>query len=238
MGEYYVTYKGRTQEGIHINFEVEYFKQNPTSGQLEKDFSLVPFVQLNKQMGNVSEPSTRHYFNRDIYTHVTYAEMEDAKAVENTDGYREGKSFELKPGDTITTSNSLIVLEGLSKDVDRKKFMIAEDDIAVSARLLVMDVNRKLYRAEPVFILRDSVYFNRPDELADLGLRFTFEKVLPEENKVKILIAEKEGNSRDFIIMKAIIFPHINLLWIGCILLAVGTWIAVVRRLRESRQDN
>lgn len=235
MGEYYVTYKGRTQEDIHIRFEVEYYKQNPENGQLEKDFSLFPFVQLNKQMGNVSEPSTRHYFNRDIYTHVTYAEMEDASAKSDQNGYKEGKAFELKPGDTITTSNSLIVLEGLSRNVDRNKYMIAEGDLAVSAQLLVMDVNRKLFRAEPVFILRDSTYFNRPDEIEDLGLKFTFEKVLPEENKVKILIAEKEGNSRDFIIMKAIIFPHINLLWIGCILLGVGTWMAVVRRLRETR---
>lgn len=237
MGDYYVTYKGRKQEGIHIQFEVEYFKQDQNSGQLEKSFSLFPSVQLNKQMGNVSEPSTKHYIDRDIYTHVTYAEMEGGDASKKEDdGYKEDKPIELAIGDTVTTSNSLVVLEGINKDVDRSKLMLNESDLAVSARLLIMDVNKDLYRVEPVFIIRGNTMMNRPAEIDELGLRFTFEKVLPDENKFRILIAEKKSNSRDFIIMKAIVFPQINILWIGCLLLMAGSWLAIRQRMDENKR--
>ena len=157
-----------------------------------------------------------HYIHRDIYTHVTYAEMDDLKEASGEQEYKEGKKFELAIGDTFTTSNSLVVLEALDKDVDRAKLMLGQNDIAVSARLRIMDINKQIHYALPVFVLRGNSYFSKADESEQLGLRFNFNKILPNDNKVEIEVEEKEGNSRDFIIMKAIIFPHINILWIGC----------------------
>lgn len=236
MGEYYVTYKGKQEEGIHIRYEVEYFKANHSNGQLEKQFSLFPFVQLNERMGNVSEPSTRHFIDRDIYTHVTYAELEDKEAAPAENGFKKGKKYQMAVGDTITTSNSLVVLSELDREVDKEALVLQEGDLAVGARLVIMDVNRKIHDALPVFVLRGNTMFNRPAEVEELGLRFTFERILPEENKVEIEVAEKEGNDREFIIMKAIIFPQINILWTGCILMIIGTWIAIAKRIRSNKK--
>ncbi len=238
MGEYYVTYKDKKREGINILYEVEYFKPNLSSGKLEKDFSLFPKVQLNERMGNVSEPSTKHYASKDIYTHVTYAELDDKSNHVNEDNYKKGKKYQMSLGDTITTSNSLVVLESLNKDVDKSAMFLQEGDIAIGARLTIMDVNKKLHFAEPVFIIRANYFFNRPAEIEELGLKFSFERILPEENKMEIEVAEKEGNSREFIIMKAIVFPQINILWTGCILMIIGTWIAIVKRIRKLRTRN
>lgn len=233
MGEFYVTYKGKKKEGINLFYEVEYYKPSAVTGKLDKQFSLLPTVQLNERMGNVSEPSTMHYINRDIYTHVTYAEMDDMKDASESQGYKEGKKYELAIGDTFTTSNSLVVLEALDKDVDKAKLMLNENDIAVSARLRIMDINKQIHYSQPVFVLRGNSYFSKADENDLLGLRFNFNKILPNDNKVEIEVEEKEGNSREFIIMKAIIFPHINILWIGCILMAAGSWIAIIQRVRQ-----
>ncbi|MBK9399560.1 MAG: cytochrome c biogenesis protein CcsA [Bacteroidetes bacterium] len=233
MGEFYVTYKDKKKEGINIFYEVEYFKANHLNGKLEKSFSLFPKVQLNERMGNVSEPSTKHYLNRDIYTHVTYAELDDKTGRQEDGTYRKGKKYQMSIGDTITTSNSLVILESLNKDVDKNALMLKEGDIAIGARLLIMDVNRKIHYAEPVFVIRENSFFNRTAEINELGLKFAFEKILPEENKMEIDIAEKEGNVREFVIMKAIIFPQINILWTGCILMIIGTWIAIVKRIRQ-----
>jgi cytochrome c-type biogenesis protein CcmF len=40
-------------------------------------------------------------------------------------------------------------------------------------------------------------------------------------------------SEREFVIMQAILFPGINILWIGCILMAIGTFVAVWQRLRS-----
>lgn len=234
MGEYYVTYKDKRKEGVNIFYEVEYLKANHQNGKLEKQFSLFPTVQLNERMGNVSEPSTRHFADKDIYTHVTYAELDAKNEETDPEGYRPSKKFQLQIGDTITTSNSLVILQALNKNINKEALMLLENDIAVGARISIMDVNRKLHFAEPVFIIRDNSFFNRTAEIPELGLRFAFERILPEENKIEISIAEKKENAREFIIMKAIVFPQINVLWTGCILMIIGTWIAIIRRIRQS----
>ena len=70
--------------------------------------------------------------------------------------------------------------------------------------------------------------------LDELGLKFRFTNINPETGKITLEVAEKKSNKRDFIIMKAIIFPQINLLWTGCLLLIIGTWLAVRKRFKES----
>ena len=59
--------------------------------------------------------------------------------------------------------------------------------------------------------------------------------VIEQENKFEIEVSEKEGNAREFIIMKAIIFPYINILWVGCLLMIIGTWIAIIKRIKKLR---
>ena len=54
----------------------------------------------------------------------------------------------------------------------------------------------------------------------------------PDSKKLLIKAFSEIQDDRDFIIMKAIIFPLINLLWLGCILMALGTGIAIWQRIK------
>ena len=73
MGKYWATWSGQNEEGYYINYELEFFEE--IDGKLEAAFNLSPRIQLNERMGNVAEPSTRHTLTKDIYTHVTYADL-------------------------------------------------------------------------------------------------------------------------------------------------------------------
>lgn len=53
------------------------------------------------------------------------------------------------------------------------------------------------------------------------------------EARVKVDVREKE-----YIIMKAIIFPWINLLWLGIVVMMIGTVMAVVNRVKTNRRSN
>jgi len=236
MGEYYVSYKGKEKEGVNLFYEIEYFKANHGSGTMEKQFSLKPIVQLNNRMGNVSEPATHRFIARDIYTHITYAELDEDKAKADEEGYKEAKEHMMKVGDTIVASNSMYTFYELDKNIDKKAYELNEDDLAVGAKIKVTDVNRKEYFVEPVFVLRGSTPFTLFAEVKELGLKFGFTKIDPETGKMEIRVAEKLTNSRDFVIMKAIIFPQINLLWTGCILMFIGTWVAIRKRIIDSKK--
>jgi cytochrome c-type biogenesis protein CcmF len=234
MGSYYVTWTDVSREGVHLFYNIDYLTYNKTTGKFEKSFSLKPMIQLNERMGNVAEPSTRHFWNKDIYTHITYANIESAKQNTSDSLFTDMIDHALSIGDTLSTSNSLIVLRGINKNPVTNHPLAKNSDLCVSAILDIIDVNRKYYLAEPLFIIRNSIAFS-PEFLVDeLGLKFSFRKINPEHQKFIVGIAERKSNKADFIIMKAIVFPGINLLWIGCLIMLTGTFIAMVQKFRKT----
>ncbi|PCJ83563.1 MAG: cytochrome C biogenesis protein [Flavobacteriales bacterium] len=232
MGDYSVSYKGKEREGINVYYEVEYMKKDE-AGKIKTEFSLFPRLQLNPKMGNVAEPDTRHFLHKDIYTHVTYAEIEE-RETEKQNEYSEPKTFTLAVGDSMFSSNSIIVLESFNRAVNIEEFGLNDSDIAVGAQLSLIDKTGETYDAQPIFVLKNKAQaYTIIDEVEELGLRFSFEKINPEENTIDISVAEKNSNKREFIVMKAIIFPGINILWCGCILMVLGTVIAVWNRIKR-----
>lgn len=235
MGDYYVTWTGVKQEGVHLYYHIDYLKHNKQTGEFEKSFSLQPLVQLNDRMGNVAEPSTKHFWNKDIYTHVTYANLESVKTSGEDSAYTDMTEHALSLGDTLSTSNSLIVFRGINRNPETGNPLAKGSDLCVSASLDIIDVNRRYYHAEPLFIIRNSIAFSPEFKVDELGLKFSFRKINPEHQKFIIAVAERKSNKADFIIMKAIVFPGINLLWIGCFLMLAGTFIAMMKWIRTGK---
>lgn len=202
----------------------------------EKLFSLNPRIQLNPQFGNVAEPATKRYWNRDIYTHVKWAELEvDSDAT----GFRTPVELLLAVGDTAFIGSTQIRLNGLAvvKEDEREKYRVGANDLAVRAMVGVRDGKGNVYEAEPLFILRDSV-LQVPDPVIqdETGLRFNFEKIDPKSGKHTFMVAEHTSNRKEFIVMQAIQFPMINILWIGCIVMFLGTVMAIRQRIRVSKR--
>ena len=210
MGEYYVSYRGKNKEGVNIYYEIEYLKKDEY-GTYTKEFTLYPVVQMNKSMGNVAEPDTRHYLTKDIYTHITYADLEH---IDETDdgGYLKPKNHTVSVGDTIFTSNNIVILKRLNTNVERAQYELSDDDIVVGAQLKIVNIIADSFFTEPIYIIKNRQIITIDDSIADLGLKFSFWKISPETGKIDILVSEKKSNKKEFIIMKAIIFPYINIL--------------------------
>jgi cytochrome c-type biogenesis protein CcmF len=234
MGDYHVSYRGDSTAGINIYYNVEYFKKDK-QGRYSKEFTLHPFIQTNPRMGNVAEPATKHFIHKDIFTHVTYAKVETPEEkVKTKDGWQDPQDYQLRQGDTVFTSNAMVILEGLENNVDKAKYKLEEADIAVGAKLKVMGLNGDVGSVMPVYIIRGFSTASIDTVMASKGLQFSLWKIDPGKETFHIRIAEKTTNAGDFIILKAIVFPAINVLWIGCILMAIGTGLAVWNRTRKS----
>jgi cytochrome c-type biogenesis protein CcmF len=227
MGEYFVVYKGKEAEGHYVHYEVEYLTPN-NEGQLEHAFTLYPYLQLNPRMGNVAEPYTKHWAHKDLYTHITYAELEDREGKVKTEEHA------IQLGDTIFTRTSFMVFDSLDRNPKSKFGGFSETDLAIGAMFTMYDVNTKAHQLEPLFVLRNREFsMTVADSVADLGIRIRFEGIDPEAEQFKFTVEEKAPKFNDFIVMKAIIFPGINILWIGCIIMAIGTFFAVITRIRN-----
>ncbi len=230
MAEYFVTYVGKKKEGVNVFYQVDYLTKTENGYNLE--FSLYPRVQTNPRMGNVAEPDTKHFGHKDIYSFVTYAEVETEEAKQEPEEYKNTSTKQLAPGDTLFAGQALIIFNGFNLDVDRTKYELQEGDIAVAADLTALDISGKRTQLTPVYVIRDRMAIPIPAEMEDLGFRLILNKVLPDEGKAEIALYEKPDAYREFIVMKAMIFPWINILWAGCLVMIIGTVMAIRRRLK------
>lgn len=230
MGDYLVTYNGREKEGIYVRFKVDYLKK--TEQGKEQQFRLKPFVQLNDRMGNVPEPDTKHFLTKDIYTHITYATLQDPKEV--GEGELEITLDTLRKGDTLFTNNAIGVVQNVFQGTGTRSLDLEPNDMAITARLQLFDFNTKEHFLEPTFVLRDTSYVVPfPDKSEKLGLEVSLEKILTDTGELVLKITESKEKKRDFVIMQAVIFPYINLLWLGAIVMTLGILFSIFSRVKS-----
>lgn len=193
----------------------------------EKEFGLSPFLQINPRFGNVAEPSTKHWLHRDLYTHIRYARQDTID-----DGFMPPRLYEKNVGDTIVTPTCVILIDSVRAVRDSVTITRLGPDFTVY--LLTMKVrdlydDARWFEAKPVVIYRrNEPVGSKGFELPQLNVKFDLATV--QGKKVGINVYERE-----FVIMQAIVFPGINILWIGCVLMALGTLLAVWQRFRTAR---
>jgi cytochrome c-type biogenesis protein CcmF len=237
MGPYLVTYSGKKVRGIDFYFKVDYFTKG-ADGKPEFAFQLEPKIQDNPRMGRAADPDTKHFLNRDIYTHVTIADMNTVVDSTNRNQFNTPTNYIGHLKDTIVASTAIIIIDSLKTNLTQEEYEKNDSLLEVTAVLKAYDINGNIFWARPKFTIQNNIVIPTVDKIDELGLKFSFWKINPEEGSVEINMAEKVNNSKDFIVMKAVMFPYINVLWIGCITMALGTFIAMIERMRKLKISN
>ena len=185
-------------------------------------FTLHPSLIRNDRMGSTSrEPSIKHYLGKDIYTYLNYVDTEDP--VIDKRGYHEERKHVLMVGQSISISGHIVEVDSVNLITDGRPEILQNED----TYNVFFTVSRK-DRAQPFnlpFIsLRGQViaedYF-----LDDWGFKFRLENFDPQRREVTLQVAEHDSVAKDFIVMTAVVFPQINILWIGCLVMVIGTVI-------------
>jgi cytochrome c-type biogenesis protein CcmF len=230
MGDYWVSWTGQEEEGYYLNYNLEFFKEN--EGKLEGSFNLKPRIQLNEKMGNVAEPSTKHFLSKDIYTHVTYADLR-SELEKGDEEWKNQFDLELLQGEShflygkYKVQLDTLVVEAPSSDGEL-------DYVVLGAGISVRTMQDSVYKIMPVYAVQGDKANHVDAEIEELGLKFRFERINYETNKPVISAAERTEEEEPFILIKAEVFPWINLLWLGSLMIAIGTFIAIVTRIRRS----
>lgn len=232
MAGYHVQWFDEYNEGGNTYFPLRF----RAPGDKDVSFILEPFIQKNEKMGNVSEPSTKHYWNRDIYTHVTFADSRDSAT--RFSPWQNQIEASLIPGDeSIIYETYMLRLDSISiYRLDTVNGNVS--GASIGAILSVTTMTNEVYTASPVYSLGPDGETREDAIIDELGLKFRFQEADPESGKIIIQGWKLKKAEDNFIIIKAIVFPHINILWLGCITLALGSFIAVFQRLRKNRKNS
>ena len=226
------TFKGVEEIAPNKYFEVEY-EVLDKAGKTTDIFRLRPNTQNNPKMGMVSNPDTRHYLTRDIFTHVTY---------ESSMEQREDKEFDDFRTDTVKIGESFATADGNRQLTLQKVNVInVKNDASIlhlQAEVVINSIG-DTFMARPEFISEDKIRFK--EAIVDqAGVMVIFDRVIPDpENPQGMLFVLSSATRRpkmDYIILKAIEFPYINLLWLGTFVLIIGFVLAIIQRFKEFKR--
>ncbi len=239
MGKYTITYVSDTTVEPNTFYKIN-FKVIDEKGVVKEDFSLNPSIQENDKMGMIASPDTKHYLTRDIYTHITSAaqkreEHGDHEGHSDEENYKAPRVLTLNVGDTVHTSSGIVTVKTINNNPKVKDLKLAEGDLLFG---LELDVNMagKHYKAEPLILLKGSTPYLFDRTIEELGLKFRFSKIIPEQGQVEFSIYEKPQQAKDWLVFKSIEFPFINLYWVGTIVMVIGFLISIFRRKKELGQ--
>ena len=140
----------------------------------------------------------------------------------------------MKIGDTNGAFKAILVLEQLVQVTDSTSSKLKTAELAVGAKIRVFDFNKKEYEIMPVYYVENGIEKTIEDSIPSLGLKVALWHINPDEQKVDISFSEKKSNQQDFIVMNAVIFPGINILWTGCLIMIIGTLIAIRQRFKKA----
>jgi cytochrome c-type biogenesis protein CcmF len=191
----------------------------------EHKFTLMPRLQVNEQMGTVSSPDISHAATLDLYTHISAPMTEEAK-----EDWAERQEVKIKRNAEFFVNDYVAVVEKLTRLDEIGGEKIDTTFVAIQASIKVQG-ERKDYFFEPILILgtnsRGGII---ADEIGDLGLKISLLNVHPETDELTLGVQSRQKN---WIVIKAMDKPFVNVLWIGTLVLMAGFGIALTRRFRE-----
>ncbi len=226
------TFRRVTEEKPNKYFEVKYDVLNE-KGEVKDSFVLKPNSQNNPKMGLISNPDTRHFLTRDIFTHITYeSSMEEQveKEFENfkTDTVSIGQSFPTSDGNRQLTLQKINVLEAPG----------ATQRLHLQAEVVVSNLG-DTFIARPEFVSEDQIRF-KESVINQAGVMVLFDRVIQDPKDPKNMLFVISSATRkpimDYIILKAIEFPYINLLWLGTFVLIFGFVLSIIQRFKEFKR--
>lgn len=230
MGNYFVSYRGKKRNGEDLLYEIRYWDQEPgEQGAVipgDSLFTLYPRIKQDEKFGAVAEPGTKHYLTHDVFTHVKWADTRYGNETE--DDFMDENVYKISLGGEARHENLRVEFRDIYWLEEGKTALgLDENDIAIQAELAVSSVDQpdEYEMAYPVFAVRDSIHVQPiPFYSEKYRAKFGIARLSHEREVIEISISERE-----YLVMQAVLFPGINLLWAGCILLIIGLLVSLIR---------
>ena len=119
-------------------------------------------------------------------------------------------------------------MNSVVKNPVNEKYKFKPTDAALMADITFVSKDSLRYKAMPLVMVDDMGILQIDDTVYAQNLFVKFIGV-GEGKKVRIGIKESE-TMIDFVTVKAYIFPYINLVWLGLIIMVIGILMSMIKR--------
>lgn len=227
MGKYSLTYES---DSAHPKKQLWFYKIRFKSKDGKEEFVLRPnaFVNYKGNEGLMANPSSKHYWDHDVFTYITSLPNPDKKA--DTASLL---PHALKPGDSLFYSAGFMVLQDVKKRDSLPEELFGKDGELYEAPIKIFSKTGSIFSVTSRLAFVKGSMLAIPDTITAEGLVLQLQKVNPDKS---IQLGVKEsGALMKYVTLKAYKFPFINLLWAGVLVTALGITISMVHRIRLNR---
>jgi cytochrome c-type biogenesis protein CcmF len=194
-----------------------------------RKFNLTPTAYLKvkgrEKEGISPEPDFRSYWNKDVFLYIT--------SLTDPDKANKPAEFVEKPmrvGDTAWLTNGYFILQSHAIDTSRFQRKDQSGDIGLTFRADIRLNDGKRFTSLPKYIVKGNAPYNPVDSVPEAKLQFKVMSV--GEGGMVNLAVKNDAPVSDYITIKVLEFPMINLMWLGMILMSAGFMIAMFHRIR------
>lgn len=196
------------------------------TGRGGKEHHLFPRIQDNPTMGMAASPDIKRDLGKDLYAHVV--DLNDPEKAE----WSEVEEIRVQAHQDFFANDYVSTLEKVERIFSIGSVKLDSADVAVKAYIRVKGEYED-YLAEPIFLIRNRMVGRIPYEIGDLGVQLTLLNIHPDTGEFSIGVSTRQ---KDYVILKAMEKPLINVLWLGTLTLMAGFGIAMTRRIREFKK--
>lgn len=184
----------------------------------------------------------------DLSTKVRLSEsiLDDLLIPEESLNYQE---FTLKQGDQAQFGDYKVTFVSFNRQPSHPNYQPQAEDIAVGASVQIQSPDGQNYSAQPIYLIRGNRPFNVKDQIPAVGFHVRFASIDPSTESISLLVAQNANSTNtipvelatnsvrsDFLVLQAIVFPGINLVWFGSLLMLAGLAASLWNRRKESRK--
>lgn len=223
LGDYYVCYDSLYRNKNHLYYTINFYND---ADKKDLNFSIKPTINVNSRMGNVYNPSTDHGVKRDVFTFITFANLE-----KDFNGQKYGSLFdgEIQVGDTIPIDDKKLYFKDLM--LSNPQDSIDINNLEVIAKFDVLDDSGENQEINCAYIIANGeqkhldAAFNQGQYL----VRFSNISAKPKTIKLSVMMKRME-----FIVIKSTVFPWISLILIGSIIMFSGLFVSLWRHRKDA----
>jgi cytochrome c-type biogenesis protein CcmF len=225
LNKYLVEYSSLKKDKNHMYYGIDFYTKDK-NGELKKDFSIEPSINVNSIMGNVYDPDTYHSLKKDVFTYISYA---DIKADQTNNRYKELSETEMQIGDTLTINRDIYVLRDIR--IEGAKDSMDVNNVSIIATIEMPNSTDSISSFDLAYRIINGRINKEEKDIPSKKLRFRFVNISTKKMGVVLGVDRKEIQ---FIVIKSVIFPYISLMWIGALIMLAGLFISLYRNIKLS----
>ncbi len=204
---------------------------------IEKDgkkYQAAPVMYYSEyNQGIMRNPDIVPFVTKDIY--ISPVSYDDG-----TSSTSQGQTIQIKKGETVKFGDSEIEFVSFVMPADAMQKMMSGSDFQIGAKLIVKNYGSK-YEVEPKYGIKNGEKLNEPIGIKEANLKISLVSMSADQGAITLQVEpysadnQETQQKREVLTITASIKPFVGLVWIGTLVIVLGFFVSMLRRLKESK---